>query len=387
MSPTRIGIVVNEISGDQLATSLIRALKRKRPELQFEGMTGPLMEAEGCAGLEKIDPVMGLTEVIRHLPHLLGVRRRLFHHFSKRPPALFIGVDAPDFNLSLERRLKAQGIKTAHFVSPTVWAWRQGRAKKFSSTVDLMLCIFDFEVEFLRRYRVNAAYVGHPMADEIPLEPIPAAAQRRQLGMDPRRPAIAILPGSRMSEVSRLSDAFINTARWCLERRPQLQFVVPLVNAGVREFFGQHLAELAPELPVTLLDQQARQAILAAEAVLVASGTATLECLLLKRPMVVGYRVSPLTYWLFKRFQLLKVDHVALSNLLCDQPLAPEFLQQACNPQKLGPALLELMDSEGKRASIAEAYRRVHESMRCNAAERAAEQLLALLEDGASPGL
>jgi lipid-A-disaccharide synthase len=380
VNPKRIGIVVNEVSGDQLAAALIQALKRKRPGLCFEGMTGPLMETQGCHSLMRMDPVMGLVEVLRHLPRLLAARRSLYRHFLARPPALFIGVDAPDFNLALETRLKAKGIKTAHFVSPTVWAWRQDRAKGLSRAVDLMLCILSFEPDFLRRYGVPAVYVGHPMADEIPLQPLPALQQRERLGMDPARPAIAILPGSRMSEVSRLADDFINTARWCLQQRPELQFLAPMVNDRIREFFSERVRQLAPDLPIVLLDQQAREAIQAAEVVLTASGTATLEIMLLKRPMVVAYRMAALTFWLIIRFKLVKLTHVALSNLLADEPLAPEFLQQACRPDKLGPALLEFLDSPEERTRIERAYRKIHQRLRCRAAERAADALLELLD-------
>jgi lipid-A-disaccharide synthase len=377
----RIGIVANEVSGDQLAAALIQALKAKRPALQFEGMTGPQMEAEGCRSLASMDPVMGLVEVLKHLPGLLSVRRRLYSHFSDDPPALFIGVDAPDFNLSLEARLKAAGVKTAHFVSPTVWAWRQGRAKKLRHAVDLMLCIFSFEPDFLRNYQVPAVYVGHPLADEIPMQPLDARVQRSQLGMDPARPAIAMLPGSRMSEVSRLADDFINTAQWCLRRRPELQFVTPLVNGRIRQAFEQRIEALAPDLPITLLDKQPRQAIQAAEVVLTASGTATLEVLLLKRPMVVAYRLSLLTYWMIKYFNLLKIPHVSIANLLADEAMAPEYLQHECRPEKLGSALLAFLDSPKRRAVIATAYRKIHETLRCNAAERAADAVLELIDE------
>jgi lipid-A-disaccharide synthase len=376
----RIGIVVNEVSGDQLAAALVQALKQKRPGLQFEGMTGPLLEAAGCTRLMPMQPAMGLLEVLQHLPRLLRARRRLLHHFTNQPPALFLGVDAPDFNLALETRLKAKGIKTAHFVSPTVWAWRQDRAKRLSRAVDLMLCILSFEPEFLRRYGVPAVYVGHPMADEIPLQPRDAPSQRRRLEMDPLRPTIAILPGSRMSEVSRLADDFIQTARWCRQQRPELQFVAPMVNASIRQAFASRLEALAPDLPISLLDGQAREAIQAAEVVLTASGTATLEILLLKRPMVVAYRFSPLTFWLITRFKLVKLTHVALSNLLSEQPMAPEFLQQACRPDMLGPALLDFLNSPERRAEITMAYRKTHEKLRCNATERAADAVLELLD-------
>ena len=380
MKPTRIGIVVNEVSGDQLAAALIQALKRKRPGLSLEGMTGPLMEGQGCRSLMPMDPVMGLVEVLRHLPGLLAARRRLYRHFIAHPPALFIGVDAPDFNLALETRLKAKGIKTAHFVSPSVWAWRQDRAKGLRRAVDLMLCILSFEPEFLHRYGVPAVYVGHPMADEIPMQPLKPAQQRERLGMDPTRPAIALLPGSRMSEVNRLADDFINTARWCLQQRPELQFVAPIVNDRIHQVFTARIQALAPELPILLLDRQPREAIQAAEVVLTASGTATLEIMLLKRPMVVAYRMAALTFWLIIRFKLVKLTHVALSNLLADHPLAPEFLQQDCRPDKLGPALLELLDAPQRRAEIARAYAQIHERLRCNAAERAADALLELLD-------
>jgi len=380
VNPPRIGIVVNEVSGDHLAAALIHALKQKRPELRFEGMTGPLMEAQGCRSLMPMDPVMGLVEVLRHLPRLLAARRRLYRHFIDQPPALFVGVDAPDFNLTLETRLKAAGISTVHFVCPSVWAWRQGRAKRLRRAVDLMLCILSFEPEFLRRYQVPATYVGHPLADEIPLQPLDPASQRRLLGLDPERPAIALLPGSRMSEVGRLADDFIHTARWCLQQRPQLQFVAPMVNETIRQAFTERIRALAPELPILLLDRRAREAIQAAEVVLTASGTATLEIMLLKRPMVVAYRMAALSFWLIIRFKLVKLTHVALANLLADQPLAPEFLQQACRLDNLGPALLALLDSPERRAEIARTYRKIHEDLRCNAAERAADALLELLD-------
>lgn len=378
-NPLRIGIVVNEVSGDQLAAALIEALKQRHPQIEFEGMTGPLMEAAGCRSLAQMDPVMGLTEILKHLPGLLKLRRRLFDHFNLKRPDLVIGVDAPDFNLALERRLKAAGIKTAHFVCPSVWAWRQGRAHKFRDTVDLMLCIFDFEVDFLRNYRVNAAYVGHPLADQIPLQAPDAAAVRSSIGLDPQQPVVALLPGSRMSEVDRLADDFLNSAVWCLERRPNLQFVAPMVNDRVRQAFQTRISALAPRLPITLLDGCPRDAIGAADVVLTASGTATLETLLLKTPMVVAYRLSPFSHWLIRTFKLLKIPHVAIANLLADRPLAPEYLQHECRPENLGGALLALLDDGEKRQLIADHYLQIHQRLRCNAAERAAEAVLKLI--------
>jgi len=378
--PIRIGILANEVSGDQLASALIEALRRRHPQISFEGMTGPLMEAAGCRSLARMDPVMGLTEILKHLPGLLKLRRRLSQHFARQRPDLVIGVDAPDFNLALERRLKAAGIRTAHFVCPSVWAWRRERARKFPEAVDLMLCIFDFEVDFLHGYRVNATYVGHPLADQIPLQAPDAAALRVAIGLDPRRPVVALLPGSRMSEVERLSDDFLLAAQRCLDSHPGLQFVAPMVNGRVRQAFQARISKIAPALKITLLDGRSRDAIGAADAVLTASGTATLETLLLKRPMVVAYRLSRFSHWLIRRFNLLKIPHVAIANLLADRPLAPEFLQQACRPEDLGDALSELLDDESKRREIAAHYLEIHQRLRCDAADRAAAALLDLIE-------
>jgi lipid-A-disaccharide synthase len=378
-NPLRIGILVNEVSGDQLAAALIEALKSRNPHIEFEGMTGPLMEAAGCHSLARMDPVMGLTEILKHLPGLLKLRRGLVHHFTANKPDLVIGVDAPDFNLQLERRLKSAGVLTAHFVCPSVWAWRQDRAHKFRQTVDLMLCLFDFEVDFLRGYGVNAAYAGHPLADQIPLEFPHTQVLRTGIGLDAERPVLALLPGSRMSEVGRLADDFINTAAWCLQRRPGLQFVAPMVNDRVRQLFAERIAVNAPGLDITLLDGRPRDAIGAADVVLTASGTATLETLLLKRPMVVAYRLSPLSHWLIRTFDLLKVPHVAIANLLADEPLAPEFLQHDCRPEKLGAALLEILNDVPRRQRIADHYLAIHRRLRCNAAQSAAEAILNLL--------
>ncbi|MCU7844557.1 MAG: lipid-A-disaccharide synthase [Candidatus Thiodiazotropha sp. (ex Monitilora ramsayi)] len=378
-NPLRIGILANEVSGDQLAAALIKALQKQHPAIHFEGMTGPLMEEAGCRSLAPMDPVMGLTEILKHLPRLLRLRRRLVDHFIQERPDLVIGVDAPDFNLALERRLKAAGIPTAHFVCPSVWAWRQGRAKKFLHTIDLMLCIFDFEVDFLKDYQVNATYVGHPLADQIPLESPDATRLRESLSLDPDRPVVALLPGSRMSEVARLADDFIGTAEWCIERLPSLQFVAPMVNERVRQAYRMRIEEIAPGLDIKLLDGQPREAIGAADVVLTASGTATLETLLLKRPMVVAYRLSPLSHWLIRTFNLLKIPHVAIANLLSDRPLAPEFLQDECRSDRLGPAILDLLEDKLKRDEIASHYHEIHQRLRCSAADKAAEAVLTLI--------
>lgn len=336
------------------------------------------MAGEGCKSLAVIDPVMGLAEVLKHLPSLISTRKALFKHFVENPPDVFIGVDAPDFNLQLETRLRESGIKTVHFVSPTVWAWRQKRVKKVHKAVGLMLSIFPFEVDFLREHDVPVACVGHPLADEIPLEN-DATASRERLGIPADVPVIGILPGSRMSELKGLSETFIRTAQWCHEREPRLQFVTPLVNARIREAFESELERLAPDLPIHLVDGSSRDAILSSDQVLTASGTATLETLLLKRPMVVGYRLHWLTYWLVNTFDLLKIPHFAMANLLSPEPLAPEFLQDECNPEQLGPALMELLNAPERRAEIRSVYGEIHKHMRLNAAETAAGAVLELI--------
>lgn len=375
----RIGIIVNEVSGDQLAAALIEALHERSPDLIFEGMTGPLMEAAGCRSLATMDPVMGLVEVLGHLPTLLKTRRALVAHFLNDPPDLVLGIDAPDFNLSLETSLKRAGIRTAHWVSPTVWAWRQGRVKKLRNAVDLMLCIFDFEVAFLEQHQVPAVYVGHPMADQIPIVPGDSAEVRKQLGLDATKNVVALLPGSRMSEVSRLAEPFVETAVWLKRHKPELQFVAPMVNQRIRETFLEAINKQAPELKVLLLDGQPREAISAADVVLTASGTATLETLLLKKPMVVAYRLSAVTAWLIRRFNLLKTPYVAIANLLSERMLAPEFLQEQCQAETMGPALLDLLNDPQRREEIAQNYQQIHQRLRQNSAARAAEIILGSL--------
>ncbi|MBW9259944.1 MAG: lipid-A-disaccharide synthase [Candidatus Thiodiazotropha sp. (ex. Lucinisca nassula)] len=375
----RVGIIANEVSGDQLAAALIQALRERSPGMVFEGMTGPLMEAAGCRSLARMDPVMGLIEVLGHLPGLMKTRRQLISHFLDDPPDLVLGVDAPDFNLALETRLKQSGIKTAHWVSPTVWAWRQGRVKKLRKAVDLMLCIFDFEVDFLQQHRVPAAYVGHPLADQIPLQPVDPLEVRSELGLAPERPVVALLPGSRMSEVSRLAEPFAETACWLKRQKPELQFVAPMVNEPIRQVFQTALAKQSPSVDVKLLDGESRQALGAADLVLTASGTATLETLLLKKPMVVAYRLSPLTAWLIRRFKLLKTPYVAIANLLAEKMLAPEFLQEACQAELMGQAIIDLLDDPQQREDIARCYQQIHQHLRQNAAERAAQLVLDLI--------
>lgn len=378
----RIGIVANEPSGDQLGAGLIQAIRGRCPDARFEGVAGPLMLAQGCSSrvpMERLS-VMGLVEVLRHLPELLGIRRQLAEHFLAHPPDVFIGVDAPDFNLGLERRLRAACIPTVHYVSPTVWAWRSGRVKTIRRSVDLMLSIFPFEAAFLEQHQVPVRYVGHPLAEAIPLE-VDQAVARQALGAAADATLIALLPGSRVSELETLADTFIETARWCLERRPRLRFITPLVNSRLRERFEASLRGVAPDLPIQLVDGRSREVLAAADLVLTASGTATLEALLHKRPMVVGYRVNALTYWIAKTFRLLKVPYVAMANLLAGEELAPEHLQYQCRPDVLGPSLLALLDDPQRMARIRQRYGEIHASIRRASAAEAAEAVLDLVKE------
>jgi lipid-A-disaccharide synthase len=375
-----VGIVANEPSGDLLGAAVVREVKAALPDTRVIGVAGPRMIAAGCETLFPLErlSVMGLVEVTKHLRELLRVRRQLVQQFIELRPDVFIGVDAPDFNLGLERRLRHAGIPTVHMVSPTVWAWRPGRVKTIRRAVDLMLSIFPFEEALLRQEGVPVRYVGHPLADEIPLE-VDVETARTALGLPPAGPVIAILPGSRVSEVRELAGPFVQAARWCWQRRPTLRFVCPLVSPALRAMFEEVLSREAPDLPITLVDGRSRDVIAASDCVLTASGTATLETLLLKRPMVVAYRMNTLTYLLVRGLGLVKVPYIAMANLLAGHALAPEFIQGRCRPELLGPALLDFLDHPERVREIQEAYAQIHLRLRRNAAHAAASAVLGLI--------
>lgn len=373
--PLRIGIVAGEASGDLLGEGLIAALRRRYPDAHFEGIAGPRMIAAGCHAIfpaEKL-AVMGLVEVLRHLRELLAIRARLVRHFIDTPPDIFIGIDAPDFNLGLERRLKEAGITTLHYVSPSVWAWRRGRLKKIGRSVDRMLTLFPFEAELYRQHAIPVTFVGHPLADQIPLE-VDQRAARESLQLPAGRQVIALLPGSRRSEMRFLGHDFIRAAHWCQQQRSDLHFVVPLVNATLRQMFESYLREEGGALPITLLDGHAHQAMAAADAVLLASGTATLEALLLKRPMVVAYRLAPLTYWLARR--LLSVPWYSLPNNLAGRKLVEEITQHEVTGENLGRAILGLLGQPAGEEQRG-IYDTIHRQLRRDASERAADAVLA----------
>jgi len=375
--PLRIGIVAGEASGDILGAGLIAALRTRFPDAIFEGIAGPLMQAAGCRSLfplEKLS-VMGLVEVLRHLPELLAIRRDLIGHFRDNPPDVFIGVDAPDFNFGVERALRRADIPTVHYVSPSVWAWRQYRVRKIARSTDLMLTLFPFETEFYARYGVRAEFVGHPLAEMIADEVDPVAA-RQGLGLPPERPLVALLPGSRRSEVERLIEPFLGAADWCRQRRPELQFVIPAANPRVRRIIDAKLNLLPAGFPLTVIDGRSREAMAAADAVLLASGTATLEALMLKRPMVVAYRLSPVTYWLVR--PLLRTPYYSLPNYLAGRAVVPEITQAAVTPENLGAALLEQMGKD-KGREMQTLFGAIHQQLRCDASVNAAAAVLRLI--------
>lgn len=383
----RIGIVAGELSGDYLGAGLVRELRALEPGISLEGIGGERMVAEGVRSrypLESLS-VMGLFEVLRHLPALLRIRRDLVRFYLDNPPDLFIGIDAPDFNLGLARRLRKAGIPTVHYVSPTVWAWRQGRVRTIRQAVDLMLSIFPFEAEFFRRHDVPVTFVGHPLADEIPMEPDPSAARAR---LDVELPGegllVAILPGSRISEVTALGPVFLRTAAWLQRRHPGLQFIVPCATDAIHALVARQLAAQAGLQNVRLVRGRSRDCMEAANALLVASGTATLEGLLYKRPMVVAYRVSGLTAWLARR--MVKVPHFAMPNLIAGRRLVEEFAQEDAVPEKLGPAMLRLLEHPEMRAELRGAFASIHEELRRDASRQAALAVRELLRSRGRAG-
>lgn len=376
----RVGIVAAEPSGDLLGAGLIRALRARDPDIHFEGIGGPQMIEEGCESwfpMERLS-VMGLVEVLRHLPELVRIRRALRDRWRTSPPHLYIGVDAPDFNLGLARRLRAAGVPTVQYVSPTVWAWRQGRVRSLRRATDLVLCVYPFEEDFLRRHGVEARYVGHPLAAEIAHESDPGPARER-LGLPVEGPVLAVLPGSRLSEVERLSVPFIDAARLCVDRQPGLRLVSPFVNDATRQRFAATLQARAPGLAWTLVDRASRDVMAAADVVLTASGTATLEALLVGRPMVVGYRVHALSYRLVRALRLVKVPFIAMANLLAEEGLAPELVQHECTPPALADAVLQFLADPVRRAEVQRRYRAIGEGLKRDTGRQAALAVLELL--------
>jgi lipid-A-disaccharide synthase len=378
--PLSIGFVAGEHSGDTLGAALITALRDRVPGVRCFGVAGPKMIAAGCeawAGAEEL-AVMGLAEVLRHLPRLLRLRRSLLGRFAAARPDVFVGIDSPEFNLPLARALKARGVRTVQYVSPQVWAWRPGRVRTIGASCDLVLCLLPFETDFYARHGVAAEFVGHPLADQIPLA-VDRAAARRALALDADAPCVALLPGSRVGEVSRLAAPFAAAAAHIAASRPGYRFVAPMASAAVRAQFMASISGVPAVPEIRILDGQAQQALAAADGVLVASGTATLETLLTGRPMVVAYRVSPVTAFLLRTTGLVKVPYFSQPNLLAGRRLVPEFLQEAVQGPALGEALLGELENPAHVQELLAEFTRIHELLRRGGASLAASAILRCL--------
>ncbi|MCG7498399.1 lipid-A-disaccharide synthase [Vibrio sp. Of7-15] len=374
--PLRIGIVAGEISGDILGAGFIQAIKQQYPDAEFVGIGGPRMIAQGCDSLFDMEElaVMGLVEVLGRLPRLLKVKAELVRYFKSNPPDVFVGIDAPDFNLRLEADLKQSGIKTVHYVSPSVWAWRQKRIFKIEAATHLVLAFLPFEKAFYDKFNVPCQFIGHTMADSIPLQPDQRQAQDK-LGLDPTKTWLAVLPGSRGSEMGMLAEPFIQACQKLKKQHPNLGFVVALVNQKRREQFEQVWQATAPELDFVLVDDTARDVMTASDVVLLASGTVALECMLVKRPMVVGYRVKPITYWIAKR--MIKTEYVSLPNILADRALVPELLQHDCTPEALANAVNHYLTTDNQE--LIEQFTQMHEWIKKDADKQAASAVLELI--------
>ncbi|MFD1806771.1 lipid-A-disaccharide synthase [Pasteurella oralis] len=382
-NPT-IAIVAGEVSGDILGAGLIRSLKIRYPNARFIGIAGQHMLAEGCETLVDMEAlsVMGLAEVVKHLPRLLTIRRQLIQTMLVEKPDIFIGIDAPDFNIDVELKLKQQGIKTIHYVSPSVWAWRQNRIYKIAKATNLVLAFLPFEKAFYDRFDVPCRFIGHTMADAIALKP-----SRREacafLQLDEKQRYVAILVGSRSAEVEFLTPPFLQAAQLLKQQYPDLQFLVPLVNEKRRQQFEQIKAQVAPELELILLEGKARHAMITAEATLLASGTAALEAMLCKSPMVVGYRMKSTTYFLAKH--LVKTEYVSLPNLLANEMLVPELIQDDCTAEKLAEKLSVYLSQEEsalqQRHQLIQRFIDLHKLIQCDADQKAAQAVVDLLAE------
>jgi len=379
----KVGIVVGETSGDKLGVGLIRALHRLYPDLELYGILGPrlleleleLSKTESFYPMERLS-VMGLVEPLIRIPELFKIRRGLLKRFKANPPDVFIGIDAPDFNLGLERRLKERGIPTVHYVSPTVWAWRQGRIHTIRKSVDLMLTLFPFETKIYDTHKMSACFVGHPFADEIPIE-IDTNSAKQALGFDPARPLVAVLPGSRDGELKRLSEPYLLAIKRCYQKRSYLQFVAPLVSEKHKEYLQELKKIIAPEVPLKLIVGNTRGALSACDVALVTSGTATLEVMLHKKPMVVAYSMHPLTYYIAKK--LVKIPYIAQPNLLAEELLVPEYIQEKVKPYFLAESILQQLNASYDRDKLIKKFTDIHLSLRQNASETAANVIRELL--------
>ncbi len=379
--PLRIALVAGEASGDQLGAGLIAELRARFPQVEFAGIGGPAMRAAGFDAWHDSQAlaVMGLAEVLAHLPRLLRLRSGLRRRLLAWKPDVFVGIDAPDFNLGVEKWLKVRGIRTVHYVSPSVWAWREGRAEKIGRSADRVLCLFPMEPPIYAKHAVDARFVGHPLADAIPLHPDRAAA-RAVLGLDATSPVLALLPGSRLGEIARMLPVFLDAAELVAQRVPALRIALPAANEACEHAIRTLLAtKPGVAARVRVLHGDAQRAMIASDLVLLASGTAALEAMLCKRPMVVGHRISPTTYRIVTKLGLLKTRYVSLPNVLADAPLVPELLQDDCVPEKLAAACLRWLGQPQAVEVVLPRFVELHETLRRDASARAADAVAELV--------
>ncbi len=375
----RIGLVAGESSGDLLGAGVIRAISARFPDARFEGVAGPAMLAAGCEQWEPAESlaVMGLIEPLKHLPRLLRLRKELVQRWTQSPPDVFIGIDAPDFNLGLEKRLRAIGIKTVHYVSPSIWAWRPGRIKKVKAAADRVLCILPFEKPIYDAAGVDAIFVGHPKADSAPAI-INTRGARAELGIEADE-VVAVLPGSRHSEVSMLGEILLSAAALVAASRPEVRFVMPIATPRLRPLIEAQIAAAGLGDKILLLDGDSERAMTAADVVLLASGTAALESALLTKPTIAAYRLGRITYAIVRGLRLLKLRYFTLPNLLTEEPLLPEFMQGDARPADIAAAVIKLLDDPDRRQFIADRFARLRTELAQNTDQHAADAVIDLL--------
>lgn len=373
----RVGLVVGEPSGDELGAGLINALRELHGHVQVEGILGPRLAELGGKSIFPMDAlsVMGLVEVASHYLELVSVRNRLKHHFINNPPDVFIGIDAPDFNLRLEYELRQSGIKTVHYVSPSVWAWRPGRVRTVAESADLLLTLFPFESDFYHDQDIKTNCVGHPLADAIPLQPS-TETRRSELGLPLDKTVVALMPGSRRAEMDRHVVPFILTASECYSRNKNLHFVTSLVNEDMLDQFRNAVTRYAPNLPVSSFIGKSREVLESCDLALLASGTITLETMLLKKPMVIGYKLSTISYYLLRL--LISSKWVGLPNILAQEKLVPEYFQDDVNPEILAPALEYWLTDEAAVNNLRSRFHDMHAEMKRDTNKKAANAVLAI---------
>jgi lipid-A-disaccharide synthase len=378
--PLRFALIAGEASGDQLGAGLIAEIKSRYPDAEFAGIGGDLMQQAGIKAWHDSQAlaVMGLAEVLKHLPRLLQLRHRTLNRIVEWQPDVFIGIDAPDFNLGLEKKLKRQGIKTVHYVSPSIWAWRESRAKKIAASADRVLCLFPMEPPIYARYKVLADFVGHPIADRFELHPNKNAA-RESLTLPLDKKILAVLPGSRISEIQRLLPVFFEAIALLQKDNAELEFVIPAANLQCRNSI-ETLAHNSNISNLHIIDGQSHQAMIAADAILLASGTAALEALLAKRPMTVAYRISALTYFIVKAFGMMKIDHYSLPNVLANEIIVPELMQENCTAKNIADAIKPMLDAPENYRPLMQKFEQIHLGLKRDANHLAANAVLELAQ-------